>query len=195
MRGRSAPSGGGPPQHRGYEPVGHSYGGVCALEAALLTTGIGKLVVYEPPMGFLVSSPEVVDRLQALCDAGERDELVAFFMHEVAGVPHHQVEAMRALPAWGARLEVAHTIPREERASREYRFDAERLRGVDVPTLVLQGGDSADPFKAAAQALQDALPRCHIALLPGQRHTAMDTAPDLFLAEMLGFLQAPSDGH
>jgi pimeloyl-ACP methyl ester carboxylesterase len=81
------------------------------------------------------------------------------------------------------------------RASREYRFDAERLRGVDVPTLVLQGGDSADPFKAAAQALQDALPRCRIAVLPGQRHTAMDTAPDLFLAEVLGFLQAPSDGH
>ncbi len=84
--------------------------------------------------------------------------------------------------------------PRQDgRASREYRFDAERLRGVDVPTLVLQGGDSADPFKAAAQALQDALPRCRIAVLPGQRHTAMDTAPDLFLAELLGFLQAPSN--
>ncbi|HET9738934.1 MAG TPA: alpha/beta hydrolase [Solirubrobacteraceae bacterium] len=175
--------------------LGHSYGGICALEAALLTTAIGKLVVYEPPMGFLVSPPEVVDRLQALCDAGEREELVAFFMREVAGVPDHQVEVMRALPAWGARLDVAHTIPREERASREYRFDAERLRGVDVPTLVLQGGDSADPFKAAAQALHDALPRCRIAMLPGQRHTAMDTAPDLFLAEVLGFLQAPSNDH
>ncbi len=141
------------------------------------------------------SSPEVVERLQALFDAGERDELVAFFMQEVAGVPDYQVEVMRSVPAWEARLDVAHTIPGEERASREYRFDAERLRGVDVPTLVLQGGDSADPFKVAARALQDVLPRCRIAVLPGQRHTAMDTAPEPFLAEVLGFLQAPSDGH
>ena len=172
----------------------HSYGGMCALEAALLTDGIRKLVVYEPPMGFLVSSPEVVKRLQALLDAGERDALVAFFMREVAGVPDHQVEVMRSLPAWEARLAVAHTIPREERASREYRFDPDRLRGVEVPTLLLEGGDSAAPFKAAARALRVALPRCQIAVMPGQRHTAMDTAPALFISEVLGFLQAPPEG-
>jgi pimeloyl-ACP methyl ester carboxylesterase len=168
--------------------LGHSYGGICALEAALLTDGIGKLVLYEPPMGFLASPPEVVHRLQALLDSGERDTLVAFFMHEVAGVPEQQVEAMRSLPAWEARLTVAHTIPREERASREYRFDPDRVRGVEVPTLLLVGGESAAPFKAAAQALGDALPHSQTAVLAGQRHTAMDTATDLFVSEVIGFL-------
>ena len=168
--------------------VGHSYGGICALEAALLTDDIAKLVLYEAPMGFLASPPPVVHRLQALLDAGEHDELVASFMREVAGVTDQQVEAMRALPAWKARLDVAHTIPREERASREYRFDAGRVRGVGVPTLLLEGGDSGAPFKAAGRALRDALPRCRIAVLVGQRHTAMDTAPELFLSEVLGFL-------
>src|SRR3712207_6694772 len=30
--------------------VGHSYGALCALEAALLTPNVRKMVLYEPPM-------------------------------------------------------------------------------------------------------------------------------------------------
>jgi pimeloyl-ACP methyl ester carboxylesterase len=48
----------------GVSVLGHSYGGICAVEAALLTDRIRKLVLYEPPMGFLKSPPHVVDRLQ-----------------------------------------------------------------------------------------------------------------------------------
>ena len=58
--------------------LGHSYGGLCALEAALLTGRIRELVLYEPPMGFLKSPPHVVDRLQALLDEGRRDELLGY---------------------------------------------------------------------------------------------------------------------
>ncbi|MBD0283128.1 MAG: alpha/beta fold hydrolase, partial [Thermoleophilaceae bacterium] len=50
----------------GVNVLGHSYGGVCALEAALRTDRIRKLVLYEPPMGFLVSPPHVVQRLEQL---------------------------------------------------------------------------------------------------------------------------------
>ncbi len=103
--------------------LGHSHGGLCALEAALLTDRIGKLVLYEPPLGFLVSPPEVVRQLQALLHAGERDELLACFMREVADLPLEQIELLRSLPAWEARLGAAHTIPRKERVNREYVFD------------------------------------------------------------------------
>jgi pimeloyl-ACP methyl ester carboxylesterase len=167
--------------------LGHSYGAVCALEAARLTGAIARLVLYEGPMGFLQTAPEVVARLCALLDAGERDELLGLFMREVAGLTAEQVELLRSLPAWEARLAVAGTIPREERANREYVFDAERFRDLDVPTLLLSGGDSSDPFKRAAQALAHALPDCRIAVMPGQRHAAMDTGTDLFLAEVLDF--------
>ena len=175
----------------GVNVLGHSYGGICALEAALLSDGIRKLVLYEPPMGFLKSPPHVVDRLRTLLEEGRRDELLGYFMQEVAGLPSDQVELMRSLPAWQARLDAADTIPREELASREYVFNASRFGDLEVPTLYLQGGDSSEPFKAAGEALRGALPDCRVVIMPGQRHAAMDTATDLFTAEVLSFLQAP----
>jgi pimeloyl-ACP methyl ester carboxylesterase len=169
--------------------LGHSYGAVCALEAARLTGVIARLVLYEGPIGFLQTSPEVVARLRALLDAGEHDALLQLFMREVAGLPAEQVELLRSLPAWEARLAAARTIPREERANRDYVFDADRFGGLDIPTLLLSGGDSPDPFRRAAEALNEALPNSRIAVMPGQRHAAMDTGTDLFLGEVLGFLE------
>jgi pimeloyl-ACP methyl ester carboxylesterase len=174
----------------GVSVIGHSHGAMCALEAALLSDRIGKLVLYEGPMGFLASPPEVVERLERLLEAGERDELLAYFMQEVAGLSAEQVEMLRALPAWQARVAAAHTIPREEVVNREYVFDADRFRALDVPTLLLGGADSPALFRTADEALAAALPNCRIAIMPGQGHAAMDTGTDLFLTEVLGFLRA-----
>lgn len=72
-----------------------------------------------------------------------------------------------------------------------YVFDEARFRDLDVPTLYLQGGDSSEPFKAAGEALRAALPDCRVVVMPGQRHAAMDTATDLFTAEVQSFLDTP----
>ena len=169
--------------------IGHSYGGMCAIEAALRTDAIRHLVLYEPPMGFLKTPPHVVARLEELLGAGEPDELIGYFMREVAGLAPEQVDVLRSLPAWQARLETAKTIPREERTSREYTFVANRFHGLEVPTLFLEGGDSPEPFKAAASALAAALPNCRVVVMPGQRHAAMDTGTELFTTEVLRFLE------
>jgi pimeloyl-ACP methyl ester carboxylesterase len=59
------------------EPVfllGHSYGALCSLEAALRTTHLRKLILYEPPIptGMEIYPHEVVSRIQTLLDAGDR---------------------------------------------------------------------------------------------------------------------------
>jgi pimeloyl-ACP methyl ester carboxylesterase len=46
------------------EPVillGHSYGGLCALEAALLSRNVRALVIYEPAYDPEISSPGVIE--------------------------------------------------------------------------------------------------------------------------------------
>ena len=150
--------------------LGHSYGGVCALEAARLTERIGRLVLYEAPVGFVQTPPLVVDRLQALLDADERDELLALFMREVAGLPREQIELLRSLPAWQARLAAAHTIPREERANREYVFDADRFRALHVPTLLL--ARRRQPRRLPGRRPGAARRRCTTAASPSCRASA-----------------------
>ena len=168
--------------------LGHSYGGVCSLEAALLTDRIEKLVLYEPPLGFVRSPPEIVEQLEAFQAAGEHEDLVVFFMEGVVGVPPEQVEFLRSLPTWDARVAAAGTIPREERGNREYRFDPDRFRELRVSTLFLEGEASPEVFKEAGAAVEGALPDCRVVVMPGQRHAAMDTATELFTAEVVRFL-------
>src|SRR5215207_2870061 len=172
--------------------LGHSYGALCALEAAPLTRNVCKLVLYEPPMDVTdeqINPPGVVDRLEALLEAGDRDGVVATMLREVARVPPEAVEYMRSLPAWQARVAAAHTIPRELRAQEAYRFDPERFGDLGVATLLLIGGDSPATYEEAEKAVAEALPNCRIVVMAGQGHVAMDTATDLFTIEVLQFLE------
>ena len=172
--------------------LGHSYGALCALEAALLTRNVRRLVLYEPPLA--VAGPiypaGVVERLEALLAAGDRDGVVATTMREVAGLPAATVDHLRTLPAWQARVAAAHTIPRELRATDAYRFDPARFRGMDTPTLLLLGGESPAVFGAAAHVVAAALPDVRLVVLPGQGHAAMDTGTERFTTEVLRFLTA-----
>jgi len=177
------------------EPVnllGHSYGALLALEATLLIRNIRKLVLYDPGVeaGEEIYPREVAERLEALLRAGDRDEVVATTMREVAGLPPQTVEHLRTLAVWQTRVAAAHTIPRELRAVKAYGFDPERLRGLIVPTLLLSGGDSPVALRKAAEAVDEALPDSHLVVMPGQGHAVMDTGTDLFTAEVQRFLTA-----
>jgi pimeloyl-ACP methyl ester carboxylesterase len=172
--------------------LGHSYGALCALEAAVLTRNVRKLVLYDPGIevaGQEIYPHEVIEQLEALLEAGDRDGVVATTMREVAGLPPETVEYMRSQPVWQARVDAAHTIPRELRAVRAYRFDPERFRDLGVPTLMLSGGDSPAALRKAAEAVEQTLPDSRIVVMPGHGHAAMDTATDLFTTEVLRFVE------
>jgi pimeloyl-ACP methyl ester carboxylesterase len=179
----------------GVNLLSHSFGAVCALEAALRTSHLRKLILYEPPLALVGLSiyPEgIIDRLQAQLDSGDRRGVLTTFFHEVVRMPAHEFELFQLSPAFPARIAPAHTLPRELRVHEAYQFKPERFKTLNVPTLLLLGGDSPSFFKAAIEAVNGALPNSRIVVLPGQKHIAMDTAPDLFVREVLAFLAEPA---
>jgi pimeloyl-ACP methyl ester carboxylesterase len=167
---------------------GHSHGALCALEAALLTDRLAGLVLYEPPLVNYSIDAAVVGRLEQLLDEGRPGEVIATFFTEVVGMPADELDHLRGLPAWSARVAAAHTLPREERAAVDYRFDPGRFAGVTVPVLLLLGGDSPQLFSESTRAIAPVLPDARVCLLEGQQHVAIDTAPDLLTSEILAFL-------
>lgn len=172
--------------------LGHSFGALVSLEAAARVASLRRLVLYEPPIPTATPlvTTALIARLDALIAAGEREAAVATFLAEGPRVPANELAIMRSLPAWQARVTAAHTIPRELRASTEYRFDASRFAAVRVPTCLLLGGASPPPFRAALELVRAAIPHAELVVLPSQQHAAMDTAPDLFLRELMRFLGA-----
>ncbi len=171
--------------------LGHSYGALVGLEASLLTSGVSRLVLYEPPILLGDADPhpaDVPERMARFIQEGALEEALLVFFREVVGMPEHELASYRKLPAWPVRIRLTPTILREMEAERSYRFDPERFSRLQVPTLLLLGGDSPALFREALEAVDSALPESQIRTLPGQQHIAMDTAPELFLRESLAFL-------
>jgi pimeloyl-ACP methyl ester carboxylesterase/SAM-dependent methyltransferase len=178
------------------EPVfllGHSYGALVSLEAALLTGNVRRLILYEPPLPAAATdlfSEGVLDRIQLHVDRGELEAGLTLFFREVVRMPDHEFEVYSKLPAWQVRIGMAPTIPRESFAEMGYQFDPARLAELRVPTLLMMGGDSPAAFRSVLLQLHDALPESRVVVLEGQQHVAMDTAPELFLGEVKRFLLA-----
>jgi pimeloyl-ACP methyl ester carboxylesterase len=175
------------------EPVmvlGHSYGAVCSLEAALLTDRIDKLVLYEPPIptGVPMYPPDLPDRMQTLIDGDQWEAALVMFFTEVVRMPEHELGRFRRLPTWERRVQLAPTIPRELAIDRTYRFESGRFADLRTPTLLLLGGDSPELFQRATEVVNEAVAGSTVVVLPGQQHIAMDTNPELFLGEVIGFL-------
>lgn len=176
--------------------MGHSFGALCALEAALCTPHILKLILYEPGITFpdLPLYPEgVIARLQTLLDSGDPEGALTTLYREVVMMASDEIEQLRTSPAWTARVASAHPLVREAQAETQYTFDAQRFKHLSTPTLFLMGGDSPAFLKRATEMVAAALPNNRISILPGQQHTAMYTAPHLFLQEIMKFLAQETD--
>lgn len=175
--------------------LGHSYGALCALEAARRTGNVRTLVLYEPPIpippGRAINPPGTLAAMEAQLAAGARERLVLTFLRELARLPEGAIAALCASPAWPARVAAAHTILYEARAAEAYAFEPARFRDLATPTLVLLGGESPPFLRAASEAIAAALPNSQLRVLEGQGHVAMDTAPDLFTSEVVRFLTPP----
>jgi pimeloyl-ACP methyl ester carboxylesterase len=171
---------------------GHSFGGLCAFGGAALTANLGRLVLYEgwppvDPAGHELP-PGVGGRLDELLAQGDRDAVVQTMFREVVRMPAAELAALRAQPAWPARVAAAPALVRELRAIPRVALDPALAARISVPTLLLTGSDSRDPFAADVAAVAAALPDARVVVLEGQRHVADVLDPEGFARHLVGFL-------
>jgi pimeloyl-ACP methyl ester carboxylesterase len=170
--------------------VGHSYGGICALEAALLTGNLRTLTLYEPALGFDGEIPEeIVAPLEALIAAGAPDAAVASFMGGVVGLPADALAALRAdRAAWQPMVDCAPTLPRELRAAGSFTFEAERYGGIDVPTALLRGTESPPEMHVGVELVHGAVAGSRVVTMDGVDHEAVTTGPDVLVRTLVDVL-------
>ena len=171
---------------------GHSFGGLCALEAAL-TIDMASLVLYEcvGTRGADIYPPGFVERLEGKLAAGDAEGVVVGLLQELVQMPPEELELLRAQrDLWAARLENAPTIPRELRTDRSYVFDARRFSTMRTPTLLMVGGDSPSREMTNAVAIATALQNATVVTLAGQQHAAHYTAPEVLVAEVVRFMES-----
>lgn len=175
--------------------IGHSYGAICALEAARRTQRIASLVLYEPPLLGMPDElpPGVLDEVERLIAEGRREEAAVQVYRTMLGRSPEEIEQLRADPGWGNRVGSAPAIPREVRAVQDYRFNWNGYRDMDRRTLLLDGELSPPRLRASTAAVDAILPNSRVVVLHGQGHAALRFAPKLVAAEVLTFLRSDTE--
>ncbi len=167
--------------------VGHSSGARFALHAARRAPNVASLILYEPP------APErlpdaVLESLDALEAAGDRQGILRLFLLDVLGNAEEALDFIQARPIWPIMLDNALTLPAELRAARRYHLEPAALAAVAIPTAVLVGELSGPEVHATAREVAGALADAVVVTLPGQGHGAMLSAPELFASAVERFV-------
>jgi len=171
--------------------LGHSFGAVCAFEAAFHTSKIAGLALYEPPIR-VADHSAILARMEAMMRGGDREGALVTFMSEIVMISPEEVAAMKARPSWAGLLATVESSVRQDRALSRYQFDPARARTMMAPTLLMAGSKSASPeLKRSIDSLRQTLPHSTLRIFEGQEHNAMDTIPEEFAATVSSFLLEP----
>jgi pimeloyl-ACP methyl ester carboxylesterase len=167
---------------------GHSSGAVIALEAAAGGAPVRAVVAYEPPYTAgddpSGGSGEILERVRARIEAGDRDGAAAAFL-EGAGAPAEVVAMIRTGPGWPRMCELAPTLVYDLTLTNGGLVPAGRLAHIDVPTLLLAGGASPAWAGRSAAAVAAVVPGARTSVVAGQGHGVAAAAVAPVLREFL----------
>jgi pimeloyl-ACP methyl ester carboxylesterase len=136
---------------------GHSSGAALVLLLAASGGSVARMALYEPPFFVDDSRPPLpADHLERFRRGGPEDWL-EHFLTEAVELPPAALEQTKASPMWAGMLPVAHTLlydntlmwPYEQRQPLPQEW---REQVGAVPTLVMDGGLSAQWMRNAARA-------------------------------------------
>ena len=191
--------------------VGHSYGAfVCLLLAQRDPSLVHTLVLAEPPVItlFVSNTPKPLELLKLLAT---RPRTAAAIIKlgatglgpaTAAAGRGNMEEAMRLFGTAALGREAYHSlsearreqvrvnlIPAELLGSGFPPLEAERLRGVTTPTLLLTGQSSPQVFHRLADRLEELVPRTERAEIPNASHIMHEDNPSAFSAAVLSFVE------
>jgi pimeloyl-ACP methyl ester carboxylesterase len=146
---------------------GYSSGAILALRAAAHGLAITQLALYEPPPTG-GKAAQIAPQLTELIAAGRRGDAVELFQTEAVGIPAAVVAQMRNAPFRPALEKIAHTLVYESTILRA--LPTGLIASVRVPTLVIDGEESPEVMRHAAQSLAETLPDGQYRTLKGQGH-------------------------
>jgi pimeloyl-ACP methyl ester carboxylesterase len=180
--------------------VGHSFGGVIALHAAVLAPERVEAVVLSDPYFPALRHLEDVSRWghwrdfrQEAHEAGVElsDEHwydLGRFFDQVLHLDGERLLRFRqavGLPALNRLLRLGRTTCGDD-SKVEAGLTVERIARVDLPVLALYGESS--PFLATAAFLEAHLSQCRTAIVPDAKHRAPEENPEGFLRLLREFL-------
>lgn len=173
--------------------VGASYGATVALHAALSDSSrIASLALFEPPL--LLTGAHllpVIDEYQRLFTTVRYADALELFLREAARIP---ADVLAAGPS----------IPDDPVAAMSALADLEAMAGddggperwaaVDVPVLLMEGGQSWSPLPEGIDELAAVLPAARRVRWAEHSHFAMATAPESVAEALQEFLDGPAAG-
>ncbi len=146
---------------------GYSSGAILALRAAAHGSAISQLAFYEPPPTG-ARAGQLAPQLGELIAAGRRGDAVELFQTEAVGIPAAVVAQLRNAPFRPALERIAPTLVYESTILQAVPTDL--FASVRVPTLIIDGDQSPQIMRQAAQSLANALRDGRYRTLDGQGH-------------------------
>jgi pimeloyl-ACP methyl ester carboxylesterase len=164
---------------------GHSSGAVLALEGAARGLPITKIAAYEPPYtieGARPSKPGFAARITELIADGRHADAVVEFMTGT-GMPEEQARQMTRGPWWPSMERLVPTMVYDLALVGEEVGIPKRFADIEVPTLVLDGGESDEWARTAVAEVAALVPGGTRVSVPGQNHQVADDVLAPILAE------------
>jgi pimeloyl-ACP methyl ester carboxylesterase len=148
---------------------GYSSGATLALRAAADGLPIDRLFLYEPPFRFDNQPPapaaDLPQRLQRMVDEGRGADVVTTFQLEGIGMPPDVVAGIRQAPFF-ARLEaIAQSVVHDATITGSMPVPTPAMAAVQVPTVVMRGGQTWPMLAVAAERLAALLPHATLRVL------------------------------
>jgi Predicted hydrolases or acyltransferases (alpha/beta hydrolase superfamily) len=171
--------------------IGHSYGAICTLGAALRTP-VAKLVIYEPPLnvGGPIAGEYLAPYMRAVAE-GDLDTALEIGLSRFTRLTENVIAQMRASKAWPRLRALATSWSRELYVMDTIDPTVDRFAAIACPVLMMVGALSPEhPMHDASRALAGVLPNTLVETIPGHGHMAMRDAPEYVARLIEKFLKA-----